>query len=493
MRNIVRKVVSLSLALLLCLSPLAVQAQSLLCDGVAKAFEAGRSIEATLGLELDDSVGMIGLLPSESFAAAQELLRTTTIKVFAIRNGEGLPEFGFELRMQDTPIIDGRAWQMGDKLALATNLLPGKTLVMDGTELFQGFEQSVQQFTEQADSLQAIGGSGEKYLAVIEGWVENTEGLLSLSEGEIPGTAQRDAAVRSATLRVTPDQLKELLLALVQELSRDEALMQTLPVTVSPEEIQALVPTDNVMEWTIHFDANDGIAGVDGIVPPMFGDVASNGKFAYDHLNEGGVERHAFGGEIVAEGAGAGVVGFSLEARSDSADPQAPSGSFSLQFQQTNEASATLVQADHTYARTESSDRETLESKTELSLQTTVNAGDPDVAEAATIAAMGDSAFSASLDFASDTRRLGESDFISENALGLNFVGLPLGRVLVTLASGTYAPADSTGNTVVDLEGLDEAGVAALNAEWNAGLEKAGQQAVTMLPPELLSMLQMLN
>lgn len=489
MRNIARKVVSLSLALLLCLSPLAARAQSLLSDGVAQAFEAGRSVEVTLGLELDDSLGMIGLLPPESLAAMQELLRATTIKVSAVRNGEGLPELGFELRMQDTPIIDGRAWLMGDKLALTTNLLPGKKLVMDSTELLQGFEESVQQLAEQTDSLQVIGGSVEKYLAVIAGWAESTEGLLSFNEAESPETAQRDAAARSATLRVTPDQLKELLLALTQELSRDEVLMQTLSVSVSPEEIQALVPTDNVMEWMIHFDEHDGIAGIDGVVPTMFGDAGSDGKFTYDHMSDGGVERHAFGGEIVEEGAGA--VGFSLEARSDSADPQAPKGSLSLRFQQTDESSMTLLQADHTYARTLAADRETLESKTELNMQSKASAASSD--DGAAISITGDTVFSASLDLNSDTRTLGESDFISENALGLNFMGLPLGRVLVTLTSGTFAPVDSAGNAIVDLEGLDEADAAALNAELNAGLERAGEQAISMLPPELLMMFQSLN
>lgn len=485
MKNIIRKVVSLSLALLLCLSPLAVRAQSLLSDGLTKAFEAGRSVEVSLGLELDDSLGMIGLMPPESLAAAQELLRTTTIKVSVAKNGDGLPELGFELCMQDTPIINGRAWQMGDKLALTTNLLPGKTLVMDSTELFQGFEQSAQQPTDQADSLQALGGSAEKYLGIIVDWAESTEGLLSFSEVETPRTARRNAAVRNVTLRVTPNQLKGLLLMLAQELSQDEALMQTFSVSVLLEEIRALVPTDNVMEWKIHFDENDAIAGVDGVIPTLFGEVASDGTFTYDHLTDGGVERHAFGGEIVEEGIGA--VDFSLEAQSDSADPKAPKGSFSLRFRQANEASTTLLQADHTYARTLAADREMLESKTELNMQSTANAGDTD--DGTTLSITGDTALSASLSLTSDTRSLGESNFISENALGLDFMGLQLGRVLVTLASGAHAPADSTGNTIVDLEDLDEVGVAALSEELNAGLERAGEQAISLLPPELLMML----
>lgn len=57
MRAIVRKLVTRSLALLLCLLPMAAQAQSLLGERLTMAFEAGRTIEVVVKLDLDDSLG----------------------------------------------------------------------------------------------------------------------------------------------------------------------------------------------------------------------------------------------------------------------------------------------------------------------------------------------------------------------------------------------------------------------------------------------------
>jgi len=335
----------------------------------------------------------------------------------------------------------------------------------------------MEQFTAQAENLQAIGENAEKYLAIIGEWVNGTEGLLTFSAEGSPGTDQRDAAAQSATLRVTPDQIKGLLLALAEELSRDEAFSQMLPGPLPLDEIKALVPTGNAMELTIYVDEHEGIAGIDGVVPALFGDGSgATGRFAYDRLTSDGLERHSVGGEISEQGGN--LFSFSLKTESDSADPQAPKGSFNLGFRQSDNASTTDMMLDHTYARALAADRETLESKTDINVLTKSGGFD--------------STMSATLDFASDARALGADDVVCESSLGLSFMGMKMGNVLMTLATSAYVPADVSGNEIVDLTGLNEAGGAALTEELNAGLTRALESAMSLFPQETIMQLTQL-
>ena len=503
MKTIVHKLIALSLVLLFCLAPMAAQAQSLLSDRLAKAFDAGRTIEIAVGLDLDDSLGMFGLLPPESFAAMQELLRATTLRVSATQDSAGQMEIGFELRMQEVSVVDGRAWLTGDQLAVTTNLLPGKTLLIEAAELFEGFfkgfQGSMEQITAQMENPQALGVDVERYATLIADWVGSTERQVAVNEEVDPGTPWRDASAQSLTLRVTPGELKELLTTLAEELVRDEALAQTISLDASlPEAIQALAPTDNVMEWTVYLDERGEVTGAVGNLPTMFGEGAAEGRFAYDRLSAGGpallpstdtsLERHRVGVELVEEGVG--VTSFSVEAAKD---PQAPRGSVHAYFRQSDKESATTLALKHAYSGTVAADRETLESSTGIDVQIQSNTADSDDSMDALLSSMGDTTFSAALHFSSDTRAIGPDDFLCESALGIDIMGMALGRVLVTLTSGAHVPADAVGNEAIDLAGLDAAGLAALYEELNAGLEQAMARAMAQLPPELLQLILMMQ
>lgn len=501
MKTNIRKLIALSLSLLFCFSPLAARAQSLLGDRLTKAFDAGKTIEVSVSLDLDDNLAMFGLMPQESFAAAQEALRATTLSVSVTRADADQAEIGFALRMRETLIADGRAWQEGDKLAVTTSLLPGKTLLMDAAALLQGFMGPMEQLTAQVDDLQSLGASGERILAVAYEWLNATPGLVANGEGG-PATSTRDASVQSMTLRVTPEQLKELLTKVAQALAEDETLAKALSLDgmgVEPlEAIASLAPTDNAMEWTVYLDAQGGVAAVDGSVPQMFGEGATVGRFSYEHLSAGRPvllpledaesEWHRLGGQITEEGVGA--TSFSLEIAGNQSDPNAPNGSVQARFRQSNQESATTMALSHTYAHAFSENRQTLECQTSIDLQTQQSTAASDDPAAAILSSMGDSAFSAALDFSGDTRVRGQDDFTCESALGISVMGMPLGRVLVTLASNAHVPADTTGNEAIDLDALDEAGQAALSEALNAGLGNAAQSALAQLPPELLLLIQ---
>lgn len=501
MKTIVRKLITLSLALLLCLSPIATQAQSMLGERLAMAFEAGRTIEVIVGLDLDDNLGMLGFMLPEDFAAVQELLRATTLRITATQADADRLEICFELRVQETSLVDGRAWLTGDKLAITTNLLPGKTLLVDATELTQEFLGSMEQITDFGEDLQAIGTSAEKYLIILTDWLDNTEGLVTVSEEGTPVMLWRDASVQSYTVQVTADELKGLLATLAEELSRDEALMALLSIEESPVDmVQALVPMDSATEWTFYIDAQGGLAGVGGTVPTLFGDGAMEGAFSYQHFTansaeipfqDSSLERHNFSGQL--REVGVGTSSFWLELASDPNDPNTPKGRVNVTLRQADAESTTTIALEHAYMAALSSQREMLESRTNIDVQTQTNTSGSTDSSAIMASLSGTTSFSAALDLTSETYVQGQDDFICESALGLSIMETPLGRVLVTLSSGAYVPADTADNEIVDLADLDEAGQAALLEELNTGLEQAIAYALAVLPPELLQLLGMVQ
>ena len=499
MRTIIHKLIAGFLALALFLTPVTARAQSLLGDRLPKAFDAGRTIEITMSFDLDDSLGMLGGMPPENFAAAKELLRATILKISATRVHADQLEIGCELRMRDTLIVNGRMWLAGDKLAVTTNLLPGKTLMVDAAEFFQKLQGSVEQITMLAEDLQALGASVGNCAAIAADWMNSTEGIMTVNEAESPATQWRDASVQNFSFRVTSGQLKELFSKWAEEFRRAAAMMQVVPLDITPlEEIQTFVLTDNVIEWTVYMDEQGGIAGVTGTVPTMFGEDVDEARFSYDHLSAGnpsqtvlddaGLERRRFAGEVRAEGAG--TASFALETANDMSDPLSPKGTVHVDFHQSDKESSTTLLLKHTYARTLAANRETLESKTRIDGQIQSHAsGDDDLMDLI-FASMGDVSFSAMLDIASETRAERQDDFVCETASEISIMGMALGRVLVQLASGAYVPADIAGNEIIDLAGLDGAGQAALSVELNAGREHALELATSQIPEVLLQIMQ---
>lgn len=492
MKNLRQKLMVLSLGLLLCLLPLAAQA-SLLSDRLAMAFENGRAFEASVGLDLDDSIGMLFSMPEESFLAVQQLLDTTALKASVAFDDAGLPEIGLALYMQDTLIADGHAWLMDEMLAVTTSLLPGKTLLVDGSAFIQGFQEQMEQITAQTENLQGIGDQLEKYTAIISEWADSIE--VTVNEEGSPGTRDRDAATWSATARVMPAQLKELMVALAEALSQDETLA-AFTTDMTPADIQALVPSDGIMEWTVYMDENEEIAGINGIVPVLFENSGVEGRFSYNHLSGGrepidlldsGLERHRFGVEFTEEDVGR--ISLGLTAESDPGDPHAPKGRYELNLYQADTDATTEMALKHAYMRTLAEDHETLESLTDFNMQTRSNINDADDPTTAILSSMGDSAFSAAMEIVSDTRAQGEDDFLCESSLGISFMGLKLGSIRTSLSSVAYAQVDTSGNELIEIENLDDEGNAALEEALNVGLGLAMEQAMSMLPPELLQML----
>lgn len=498
MKTLLRKLLSLALALLVCLLPMAVQAESLFNERSTKAFDVGSALTVAIGVELDDNLGALGLLPQESFAAIQKVLSTTTLWISIAQGSAGLPEVSLELRIGETPIANGRAWLADEHLAVVTSLLPGKTLLIDATELFKEFEGMGEQLTALGEDLGVLSASIESCVAIIVDWASTTEGLVSASEETTEAIPWQDASVQSLTLRVTPGQLKELLTKLTKELAKVEGQTKIISVNAtSLEDIEALKPTDNAMEWIIRMDAQGGIAAIEGAVPAMFEGSAAEGVIGYQHFTANSAqfplmdtshEMHNFVVKVTEEGVGSSSASVSVAAA-----PDAPKGSVNILIHQSDKVSSTIIALDHNYAGTQEADRETLESQTSLKVQQIPNSpaqpGDSDAVlsgmEATTL-------LSARADLTSETWARGEDGFLCESTLGISLMDIPLGRMLVTSSSSAYASPDIRGNETVDLAALDEERGAALNEELNAGLEQAIALAMSQ-SPELLQLVMMMR
>lgn len=490
MASIVRKLITLFLALLLCLVPMATHAESLLGDRFAAAFGAGKTVELSIGFEPDKNIGMFELVPEESFAVLQEILRATTLRISAMSGDAERMEFSFEVRVKEIVVMDGHIWWAGGILSATTSLLPGKTLCIDMKELAAQLGEPMEQFIAQVENLQAISASAEAYLAIIFDWLDSTEGLLSVSEGEIQGTSIQDPSVETYLLSVSPIQLQELLAVLAAGFEQDEALAQLLSLSGLSlvDGIMAFEPTDDVMELVIYLDAQGRLAGVYGTVPEMFGDVIATSSFAYAHLSAGNdalraasgedFEWHRFSGEIAEKNIGSAHI--SLEAASDPSDPVMPKGSLSVGFsagEEDSSISAVAGELYHIYQGTIAVGQETLTSRTDFALQGPYS----------------DFALTATLDFYRDVRTVRQDDFLCESTLKVSAMGMSLGRMLMTLVSHAYVPADTAGNEIIDLMSLDEAGFEALGEALSAGMQQAIGLAATAMPDEaVLLLLQMI-
>lgn len=506
MKNFYTKVVSLTLALLLCLLPIAAQAESPIQARMAQVYEGMYPIEATITLELEE--GLRELAPSpEVFEALQKMLRTTELKVFVLKGGlTELPQLGFSLSIQGLKIADASAWLGERGLYVITSLLPGKALLYDDQEFTQILGEQMEQLTAQAENYQAIAASMEKYAAIAYQWMTGTPGLVTLSEDAVPATEKRDSAVASVAFRVTPDQLKSLLVTLAEEFAKDEVLQQLLALSIKTDSAaaedfgaqllaaaKALPTTGQDMTGQIFAGSDDGLVGIDGMIPAMFGSGDSVASITYDRqtANDGKTTKHSFIGGLAGENGGISAI--KLEIESDLAAPQAPKEAFLLWLHQQDSADHGQIdfKISHNAESVLAADREQLASQTGISLEFKPGKeGLMSQNDMTDLFSPRDEDISAQVDFSSDARLVGEKDFVCESTTGFTVMGQKLGKVHVRITSETDFFISTSDLEMVEVSKLDLEGTEALDTELEEGFNAAVVNVVSVLPPELLQMMQ---
>jgi len=264
------------------------------------ALGEGRTIEGRLRLEAGDLLSSLGGTPEsmQAMAILNDLLSNGLLHVRYTRVGEqDVVGIALELREETAVSVEARIAE--DGIALNTSLLPGKTLVFPA-ELFEEAVSILLPPILDEVYLEALAGAVERYSALMNSWMAQTEGVLSVTGEQTPATQMRDAITDVITARVTHTQWQALLRFLAEEFIQDKAFQQVLTsradgmdpemmITVVQEMIDTMdAPNDAAVEVTLSFGEDDQIAGLDvRIEPPVSSPAGASaqlqGSFEYSH------------------------------------------------------------------------------------------------------------------------------------------------------------------------------------------------------------------
>lgn len=484
----------LVMAMAMCLA-LPVRADGLLEESMQAAYEAGHQVEGTVSIRLGDGLGLF--LPEQTFSAVQQVLQQTRIRTRWAKDEAGEPVLGLQMSIQDVELLTGELRVAGDSALVTTSLLPGKTLLLPAEGVAGLVEQPLQaQLDGQMEAL--LGEAGERYLGVLAAWAGRVEGAYTASELETAPTDVRGGSVRSDHLVVTAAQVKDLLVLLADEFAKDEALQSALGQSLQAsgqdidmkeltaalsQGVQGLMPLDGALKLDIYQGGDAEIVGVDLMMDALFAGAPQTVFAQYDNLSEDGRESFAFQGRLGLPDGGMAATKITYSETESHTEPTIDTDLLLLGMHQPTGvdpvSQITLTDARHT----EKSDaKEHMEDALTLTMEQLIPDGSASVEGAMSMAA--------AMNTVSDTSAGADGGFESDTGVTLMFMGMEMGAVSLTLATGEYAPQDISGNATIDLSKVTAEEQQALIEELQAGLTLAAMNAVAVLPPELLQMMQ---
>jgi hypothetical protein len=142
--------------------------------------------------------------------------------------------------------------------------------------------------------MDALAEAAMKYIAVIEAWVVENEGIYTVNEEPAPALQTRDAAAYSMTFRVTDAQWQDLLRSLADEFMSDDALLRELASQAGDIEAKDLAeavsqfintlgePNDCLVEAAVFYTGEGQAVGVDARLEAP--ETMPQGKFSYGHV-----------------------------------------------------------------------------------------------------------------------------------------------------------------------------------------------------------------
>lgn len=455
MRYSLQKMLAGFLVLAFCLLPVLGLAEgSMLSEQMGKALQAGQQIEIAVHLEVSDALLMM-LLPEEALADAQNLLQSTAIRL-RYAKGEGDQWMGgFSLSMLDTEILSGVAETADGGVAVETNLLPGKTLLVP-LEMAAGLLPSAGDDSALDDGLAA---QLESYLTAIAEWAEDEQVIVTTNEIGTSAPPTRDPAVSATHIRVSGEQLQSLLLLLVDRFGGDAVLPMVLGASgldaTDAEGLQAMVsalaPTGAEFTANVYLGETGKIVSAGGEMPAMFETWTAQGNFQYEatHREAPGMLENAF--------------------------------ELSLAVQPSEEEAVQRV--DIANASTREAD-ETLE-KTHGEFSLAYAQGEEPEEGGASSMAIG-------LITDSETTLIGENDFQTETEITLT-LGMPLCVVRIESLSSEREAVLTPDNELIDVAALSAEENQALSDELSMGLMMTLFTVMSVLPPTLSTALGLSN
>ena len=517
MKQNAKKGLSLLLVLFMFLLPMAGLAQGdLAAQRIEQAMEAGKQLQLSFFVQIGELVTTQMQLPPEMLTGITQALDTAEVRLAVAQDAQGMPVITVAALLKDTSMVDATLRFGEAGILIDTSLLTGKTLMMPYEAVMSLVEGFAAELPPQVSSLMAgedidvFAGVGDMadtdaifsslgaYGQIVTTWVDaNREDMIFYEEQPFAATATRNAAVSRGTIRMQPEQLRALTLALVEQFAQDTALQNAmfsvmdqsgLTTQITPDqirddiggEIAALQAADGALVIEVYMDESDMPVGIDIALTPMFVELPLTTTFAYDYSGDdtyGGIALRAFGPS--EEGNQYAV---DMRFQGDQRNPQAPQGAMSIRVANEgpsgNSAMVLLGDFDATYADT----REALTASLEFLMEENAPSTDGKASNATPISSA-QQLFR--LDVNSVTEALAGDDFTCDTTVKLDAMGSNVGTLRILLASADFLPTDTSGNTVVDLSTLDEAGMETLNQDMQSGLMRVLFMLISALPPEL--------
>ncbi len=502
----VRRFLCALMALVLCVVPVLSLGEvaepapgQLLPARIQSALASGRQVVWTLRVELSDNLQwMLG--DAETFAAIQKLLEVTEVRVSAA----GTVEDGMiraAVVIQDTVLADVTLRPQGNIVVMESNLLPDEVFEMATVSFMsaiKGKALSAENEDNLALILDVLTACAEEFAAWFE---ENAEGIVKEPGASVPATAERDASESSVGILLNVDQGRDLVLHLLDVVAGDTVLhaaLARLTGRTAGEIAQALqaeitklesaAPSDTaLLDATVYLDADAVPVGLNAEVPTsLFG--VQGATAAYDRQAEKG--RHAL---RAAMDMGASELRFTLESLLDGKDPEAVEHQISFLTEIDNADSDVITEillSNQSSIRL-SGGRETFDNVLEISTEDKPKDGEALSADEMKERNAVLPAVMAARATVSSVTEAGEPDgFTSETVVALELLGMEMGTMRWTLADEAYTAPDTSGKSAVDVEALTGEERAEVFAEMQAGLLKQIFGMLTLLPPEVLLVLQ---
>lgn len=469
---------------------------SLLAERMGQAYESGRKVEVSIGAKMGSGLAMF--LPEETYGAIEQLLTDTRIVADWAKDAEGNPTMGLFIGIKEVEVLTGTARLTADGVAVTTNLLPGKTVLIPLESLTNIAEQQSLPVEINDESAALLMRAYETYFGILTGWAQANGGALELINETIPGTDARSEAASGMKLRLTAVQLKDLLVQLTEAFEKDTELQAALEsyseasggaessmadtAKALADMAKEFAPTDGVLTLDAYSDVEGNLVGLDFRMDPMFEGSQETVFAQYDRLDEDGHNAYGFQGRI---GFGDnGQMAAKIEYSEDASHTENLVSQDLLLLGMMQSTGADPISQITLTDKRQTALNDTQEQMTDA-LELVAESLAPD----GSAAQEGSMPMSVVISTTSVTNALGGDDFDSETTLSVQAMGLEFAVLNLTFTSGEFVPADTSGNTVVDLSTATPEEQEALMEELQMYLGMAVMGAMQAVPPELLAMM----
>lgn len=496
MKDFCKKGLAVLFVFMMSLTPLLGAAgESLLSQYTLRALEKGLQVESTVALSLGEGAGAYLSMMGEGVSqAVQKALDSFTIRGFRAGSGEEACVLGLGLSLQETEFLSGQARMTPSQVEVITSLLPGKTLALPLAALAGLNPQASLQLDE--EMLGILGKSLETYLGIAMGWLMENPGLLEEKAQDIPQSQVRDEAVRMQTLRLSGAQLKDLLVKLSTAFEQDAQLHETLQKLLESagatdsvadmakklaQKVSALQPTQEELVLVLLLDGQGTPVEATLTLPPLFGGDHTRLAAQYTRHSLDGV-RHQAEVRVTGDEGGQGALKLSYEEYpgQEGGDVKALSLRLMVQEGQDQPVMETTFTSETTVLT--EANKETLDRYFTLRTEQKAVSGEESPGMAA-------EPMSFQMHSRSVTQGTGGGNFTWEEEAQISAMGMEMLQWRVQGKSAPYSPQDTSSNQVVDLSVATQQEKDALLKELETAAFEALNQAVALLPPELLTLL----